>query len=122
MIGGVQDKGIDAVIVKDLEPLGLAVAATAQITGVLLVFALLIAPAATAQLITNRVAAGLALTVLLGVLTAWVGLALAYFYDYPVGFFITSVAFALYVLARVGRALADRPLSSRRARVAEGTA
>ena len=32
--------------------LGLAVAATAQITGVLLVFALLVAPAATAQLIT----------------------------------------------------------------------
>lgn len=102
--------------------LGLAVAATAQITGALLVFALLVAPAATAQLITSRVIAGLALTILLGVLTSWVGLGLAYFYDYPVGFFITSVAFAMYFLARVGRALADRPLLVRRqAPVVEAT-
>jgi zinc/manganese transport system permease protein len=109
-----------ALAVVFLLVLGLAVAATAQITGVLLVFALLIAPAATAQLITSRVAAGLALTVLLGVLTTWVGLALAYFYDYPVGFFITSVVFGLYFIARLGRALADRPRSSRRALVADG--
>ena len=42
--------------------LGLAVAATAQITGALLVFALLVAPAATAQLITPRIGASLVLT------------------------------------------------------------
>ncbi len=88
--------------------LGLAVAETAQITGALLVFALLVAPPATAQLITPRIGAGLALSVALGVLVTWVGLALAYFYGYPVGFYITSVAFALYVLARLARAVADR--------------
>jgi zinc/manganese transport system permease protein len=84
--------------------LGLAVAATAQITGVLLVFALLVAPAATAQQITSRIGVSLALTVVLGVLITWVGLALAYFYNYPVGFYITTVAFVAYVLARVARA------------------
>jgi zinc/manganese transport system permease protein len=89
--------------------LGLAVAETAQITGALLVFALLVAPPATAQLITSRIGWSLLLSVLIGVLTTWVGLALAYFYEYPVGFYVTSVAFVLYVLARVGRALADRP-------------
>ncbi len=89
--------------------LGLAVAETAQITGALLVFALLVAPPATAQLITSRVGASLVLSVLLGVLTVWLGLALAYFYGYPVGFYVTTVAFALYVLARIGRAAADRP-------------
>jgi zinc/manganese transport system permease protein len=89
--------------------LGLAVAATAQITGALLVFALLVAPAATAQLITPRIGASMLLTVALGVLITWVGLALAYFYDYPVGFYITTVAFAVYVIARVARAVADRP-------------
>jgi zinc/manganese transport system permease protein len=88
--------------------LGLAVAETAQITGALLVFALLVAPAATAQLITARVGAGLALSVALGVATVWLGLALAYFYDYPVGFYITTVGFALYVLVRAGRALRER--------------
>jgi zinc/manganese transport system permease protein len=89
--------------------LGLAVAATAQITGALLVFALLVAPAATAQLITPRIGASLALTVALGVLITWLGLALAYFYNYPVGFFVTTVAFALYLVARVARAVLDHP-------------
>ena len=41
--------------------LGLAVAATAQITGVLLVFALLVAPAAAAQQLTARIPLGLVL-------------------------------------------------------------
>jgi zinc/manganese transport system permease protein len=81
--------------------LGLAVAATAQITGVLLVFALLVAPPATAQLITPRIGASLVLTVILGVAITWVGLALAYFFNYPVGFYVTTVAFAVYVVARV---------------------
>ncbi len=89
--------------------LSFAVAETAQITGALLVFALLVAPPATAQLITPRVGAGLALSVIIGVLTTWLGLGLAYFYGYPVGFYVTTVAFAAYLLARVGRALADRP-------------
>ena len=42
--------------------LGLAVAATAQITGALLVFALLVTPAATAQELTARPGRGLALS------------------------------------------------------------
>jgi zinc/manganese transport system permease protein len=106
-----------------LAVLGLAVAATAQITGVLLVFALLVAPAATAQLITPRIGASLGLTVALGVLITWVGLALAYFNDYPVGFFITTVAFAVYCVARVARAVFDHPtLLRHRARVAEAEA
>lgn len=99
--------------------LGLAVAETAQITGALLVFALLVAPPATARLITSRILPSLLLSVLLGVLLTWVGLALAYFYGYPVGFYITTVAFAAYVLVRVARALAERSLSPRiRARTA----
>ncbi len=88
--------------------LGLAVAATAQVTGVLLVFALLVAPAATAQVITTRIGASLVITVVLGVVISWVGLSLAYFFGYPVGFYITTIAFAVYLLARLGRAGLDR--------------
>jgi zinc/manganese transport system permease protein len=103
--------------------LGMSVAETAQITGALLVFALLVAPPATARVLTPRVGLGLALSVLLGVLISWIGLALAYFYDYPVGFFITSLAFAVYLVARLGRALADHPRISRaRVRIAGGVA
>ena len=102
--------------------LGLTVAATAQITGALLVFALLVAPAATAQLVTPRIGASLILTVLLGVLITWVGLGLAYFYNYPVGFYLTAVAFSVYVLARLARAAIDHPtLLHGRSRAVEAT-
>ncbi len=102
--------------------LGLAVAETAQITGALLVFALLVAPPATAQLITPRIGASLALSVLLGVLITWLGLALAFFYNHPVGFCITTVAFVVYVAARLTRAVVEHPTLLRRSGAAGETA
>jgi zinc/manganese transport system permease protein len=81
--------------------LALAVGATSQITGVLLVFALLVAPAASAQALTANPLLSLLLTVALGLLVVWLGLGLAYFSIYPAGFFIASVAFAVYLLARL---------------------
>jgi len=80
--------------------LGCAVAETSQITGSLLVFALLVTPAATAQRLTTKPLAGVVLSVVLALAVTWLGLALAYFSIYPVGFYITSISFALYVLAR----------------------
>jgi zinc/manganese transport system permease protein len=56
--------------------LGLAVAATSQITGALLVFALLVTPAATAHRITPRPLAGVVLSVVLALVVTWVGLGL----------------------------------------------
>jgi zinc/manganese transport system permease protein len=88
--------------------LGLAVAATAQITGVLLVFALLVAPAAAAQQLTARIPLSLALTVLFALAIIWVGLTLAYFGSYSVGFYVSTIAFVLYVVCRGGRAAAER--------------
>jgi zinc/manganese transport system permease protein len=88
--------------------LGLAVAATSQITGALLVFALLVTPAATAHQLTSRPILGVALSVAIALAVTWLGLALAYFSIYPVGFYVTSLAFALYVFVRLARALADR--------------
>jgi zinc/manganese transport system permease protein len=88
--------------------LGLSVAETSQITGALLVFALLVTPAATAHQLTARPALGIALSVALALTVTWLGLALAYFSIYPVGFYVTSIAFGLYVLVRVGRALGRR--------------
>jgi zinc/manganese transport system permease protein len=85
--------------------LALAIAATSQITGVLLVFALLVAPPACAQQITLRPLAGLALSVVFALLIAWLGLAFAYFSIYPVGFYVTTLAFGLYVVLRAARAI-----------------
>jgi zinc/manganese transport system permease protein len=92
--------------------LGCAVAEAAQFTGVLLVLALVVVPAATASVLTARPAAGLALSVGLALCCVWVGLAAAYFTDRPVGFWVTTVGFAGYVLAR-GVAAARSRLSRR---------
>lgn len=81
--------------------LGLSVAETSQITGALLVFALLVTPAATAHRLTARPALGVALSVALALAVTWLGLALAYFSIYPVGFYVTTLSFALYVIVRV---------------------
>jgi zinc/manganese transport system permease protein len=86
--------------------LGLSVAETVQITGALLVFALLVTPAATAHQLTGRPWLGIALSVALALAVTWVGLTLAYFSVYPVGFYITSLSFGLYLLVRLGRRLA----------------
>ena len=88
--------------------LGLSVAETSQITGALLVFALLVTPAATAHQITARPGLGIALSVAIALGVTWLGLALAYFSIYPVGFYVTSLSFALYVLVRLVRVVAAR--------------
>lgn len=84
--------------------LGLTVAAVSQITGALLVFALLVMPAATAQLITARPGRSAALAVGLAVAITWAALACAYSTDLPIGFFVTTLAFAAYVAARMAAA------------------
>ena len=81
--------------------LGLSVAETSQITGALLVFALLVTPAATAHRLTSRPWLGLGLAVALALAVTWAGLALAYFSIYPVGFYVTSLSFGVYVLVRI---------------------
>lgn len=88
--------------------LAAAVAATSQITGALLVFALLVAPPAAAQQLTMRPGLGLALSVALALVIVWLGLAVAYFSIYPVGFYVTSLAFAAYLAARLGRTVPRR--------------
>jgi zinc/manganese transport system permease protein len=85
--------------------LGLSVAETSQITGALLVFALLVTPAATAHELTARPWLGIGLSIALAVAVTWIGLTLAFLSIYPVGFYITSLAFALYVAARIARLL-----------------
>jgi zinc/manganese transport system permease protein len=92
--------------------LGLAVASTAQITGALLVFALLVTPAATAQQLTARPDLGLALSVVVALLVTWIGLAIAYFSPYPVGFWVTSISFGLYVVVRVATGIRGNPTRS----------
>ncbi len=99
--------------------MGLAVAEASQITGALLVFALLVLPAAAAQTITARPILGVSLAVAIALGSTWSGLAFAYYSVYPVGFLITTLAFPFYVAALAGRAAAER--TRRRRPDVEGT-
>jgi zinc/manganese transport system permease protein len=88
--------------------LGCAAAEVSQITGALLVFALLVMPAAAAQQLTARPALSFVLTIAFGLLIAWFGLGVAYFSIYPVGFFVTTFGFGIYLLAVVGKLARNR--------------
>jgi zinc/manganese transport system permease protein len=81
----------------------LAVAACTQIVGVLLVFALMVGPAAAAQNVTTRLSSGLVIAALFALGQAWIGLTLAYYTDWPTSFWITMLAAVVYGASLVGR-------------------
>ncbi len=95
--------------------LGVAAASTSQVTGSLLVFALLVAPAATASRLTARPGLGLILSVLIALLVTWVGEGIAFFSPYPIGFWVTTLAFTVFLFASAYRVTTDR-LGRRRPR------
>jgi len=80
----------------------LATAECVQIVGVLLVFTLMVGPAAAAQRLTGRIGWGLGLSAGLALAEAWGGVALAYWTDWPSSFWITALSAGVY-LAAVGR-------------------
>ena len=81
----------------------LAVAACTQIVGVLLVFTLMVGPAAAAQNLTTRLSTGLVLAALLALVQAWLGLTLAFYTDWPTSFWITALAALVYGGSLLGR-------------------
>jgi zinc/manganese transport system permease protein len=73
-----------------------AVAEAAQVVGVLLVFALMVGPAAAAQRLSPRLGRGVALAVLLALGETWGGIALAYASDWPTTFWIVMLSSLVY--------------------------
>ena len=69
-----------------------AVAECAQIVGVLLVFTLMVGPAAAAMNLTRGLAAAVVLSAALALAEAWGGLTLAFYSDWPVSFWITALS------------------------------
>jgi zinc/manganese transport system permease protein len=77
----------------------ITVAESVQAVGALLVFALMVTPAAVAQNLTTSPYAGMALSAGVAVLAVWIGLALAFYISYPVSFFITALAFGAFIVS-----------------------
>jgi zinc/manganese transport system permease protein len=84
----------------------IAVAECAQIVGVLLVFTLMVGPAAAAQNLSRRLKGALALAAGLALVEAWGGLTLAFYTDWPTSFWITALSGLVYFASLVVRRLA----------------
>ena len=85
----------------------LAVSESAQIVGILLVFSLMVGPPAAAQLLVTGLWSGMALSAGLALAEAWLGIAIAYYTDWPVSFCIAMLSALGYFAAR-GRWLTSR--------------
>ena len=100
-----------------LAVVALATAACVQIVGVLLVFVLMVGPAACAQRLTSRVGTGLLLSAALALVQAWCGIALAYYTEWPTSFWISVLSavgfFTTGLISKRGRALTE-PLEAGR--------
>ena len=79
---------------------GIATSISVQVVGVLLIFALMVTPAAIAQRFAKRPLQGIVLSVVIALAVTWVSLFISFYLPYPVSFFITSLVFALYLLSR----------------------
>lgn len=80
--------------------IALATAISVQVVGVLLIFALMVTPAAAAQCVARRPGQGIAITVGIALFATWFGLFISFYLPYPVSFFITTAAFTIYLVAR----------------------
>jgi zinc/manganese transport system permease protein len=78
----------------------LAVSQSAQIVGVLLVFALMVGPPATAQRLTTGLWSGMLVSAGVALAEAWLGLTIAYHTDWPVSFCIAMLSALGYFLTR----------------------
>lgn len=95
--------------------LAVAISIAVQVIGVLLVFALMVTPAAIAVRLTTRPLYAALLSVTVAVLVTWAGIFVAFFQgQFPVSFFIVTFAFAAYVLVRVSLAASQGVANLRR--------
>ena len=88
---------------------GLATAECVQIVGVLLVFALMVGPAASAQRLCGRVLPGIAVSVGFSLGVTGAGLGLSVLTDWPVSFWISALSGGLFLLACLPRRRGSGP-------------
>ena len=95
-------KGMPVLLLGVIFMLLVAVATSfaVQVVGVLLIFALMVTPAATAQMLAKRPRQVIILSVAIALFATWLGLFIAFYTPYPVSFFICSIVFVFYLFVR----------------------
>lgn len=79
--------------------IAITVSMACQVVGILLVFSLLIGPAAIATQWVDGFYKPIFLSTTISTITVWAGIVAAYYIDIPVSFFITSTICALYLIS-----------------------
>jgi zinc/manganese transport system permease protein len=100
----VQGVPAPAMEVAFLLVVGLTTTVALPVVGALLVFSLMVGPAAAARSITANPVAAMTLSATIAVAMAWASIALSYETDWPVGFFVGTLAALAYLLGWAKRA------------------
>jgi zinc/manganese transport system permease protein len=88
--------------------MALATSMTVPVVGALLMFSLMIGPAAAARSVTARPGTALALSVVIAVVTVWLSIALSYQTNWPLGFFVGTIGAGFYLVGQAARAVTPR--------------
>ena len=104
-------KGVPTFILGIVFMLLVAVATSiaVQVAGVLLIFSLMVTPAAIAQQLAKRPQRVILISVGVALMATWLGLFIAFYEPYPVSFFITSIVFIAYLLSRLTNRMMKGP-------------
>ncbi len=94
-----------------------AVSISVQVVGVLLIFSLMVTPAAIAHRWTKRPQMGIMISMTVALIATWTGLFMAYYQPYPVSFFITSIVFILYATTLLFQRISRKLKSHRQGEV-----
>ncbi|WP_422281406.1 metal ABC transporter permease [Trebonia sp.] len=77
--------------------MALATSMTVPVVGALLMFALMIGPAAAARSFTRRPGHAIALAIGIALATVWIGIAASYHTNWPLGFFVGVIAAGFFL-------------------------
>jgi zinc/manganese transport system permease protein len=96
--------------------LAVSISIAVQVIGVLLIFALMVTPAAVAVRLTKSPVGAIAVSVLVAMFSVWLGLFISFFEGSlgptfshaPPSFFIVGTSFMLYVGVRIAMAVSER--------------
>jgi zinc/manganese transport system permease protein len=85
--------------------LALATSMALPVVGALLIFSLMIGPPAAARAVTDRPLFAMGLSVVIALATVWIAIAVSYHTNWPVGFFVGTIAAICYAAGRACTAL-----------------
>ena len=80
--------------------MALATSMTVPVVGALLMFSLMIGPAAAARSVTARTGLAMTLSVAIALVTVWTGIAASYQSNWPLGFFVGVIGAAFFLAGR----------------------